>query len=208
MSDVKGLKRTQSPEEKNFKKVKKKPRKRNNSLKTNTKQQNAESPMLSDDGDGKTGNRVLNSIISSSSDSELNEDEHFESSNINNVDKNNPTPRKSLIDPDTIINATLNLSYPYTDHIPNDATKLHLTSTDPQVKLTSLNPIRLSNAINNLADPIEKIQYLKSGNLFIFCKNNKQLNDLLPIKTLVIESKTIEIKFSLAIADQICQGRI
>ena len=94
--------------------------------------------------------------------------------NSSNNGAEEPQPRNTQdnvnknIDPITIpkiSNATLNLAYPYSNQIPNEAKKLHLTCTEQNTKLTNLNPIHLTKSINELSGTVEKIKYLKSGSL-------------------------------------------
>ena len=105
--------------------------------------------------------------------------------------------------------AQINLSGPnINDILPSDARKLFLTRTDTGTKLASMNPILLSKNLNNLAGPVKDIQYLKSGSLFVTCNSPSQMTTLLDISELTMNSITIPIKFSLALADQSVQGKI
>ena len=120
------------------------------------------------------------------------------SPNSHSFDLNSP-PRAAHID----------LSGPkINDLMPSDARKLFLTAADPRVKFSSKNPIQIRNAINALAGPVQDIQYLKSGNLFIVCANKTQMTDLLKLTEMTVNLIKTKIMFSLALADQSVQGKM
>ena len=94
------------------------------------------------------------------------------------------------------------------EKIPIDATKIFLSSNDPRIKLADLNPLTMKKEINKLDKPVQNIQYLRNGNLFINCSDNNQLKKLLEVKTLKINDRTIPVNFSIAKSELFIQGKI
>ena len=92
--------------------------------------------------------------------------------------------------------------------IPLNAKKLFMTSQDNNVKLALLNPISLKRAIIELSGPVENIQFLKTGNLFVTCETNSQLTTMIKKNAISINSKIIPVKFSLAYDELTTQGKI
>ena len=113
------------------------------------------------------------------------------------------------------ISASIDLSYPNPEDIPNHVTKLYLTSTThvnsgEHLPLTKIckDPRLLLQSINNLAGPVDSLQYLPAGSLFVYCKTNQQLKNLITKNEIKIGNKTIPVKFSLALKSQTTMGKI
>lgn len=105
--------------------------------------------------------------------------------------------------------AQIDLSGPMiNDLMPSDARKLFLTSCDPRIKLSNMNPFQIRKALNSLDGPVQDIQFLKSGSLFILCSSQTQMTNLLKISQMTLNSANLAVKFSLALADQSVQGKI
>ena len=64
---------------------------------------------------------------------------------------------------------------PSIQSIPLDAKKLFLTSENPEIKLSLMNPFAIKHAIVNTCGDVENIQFLKTGDLFVTCVDNNQL---------------------------------
>ena len=95
--------------------------------------------------------------------------------------------------------------------LPNNSdpsfSKLYVTSLDPNIKLTRLNPILFKKCLVNLVGEIKNINFLRNGNLFITCPTIVQ-SQLLLTEEIEINGRKIGIKFQVAKHEKSIQGKI
>ena len=102
--------------------------------------------------------------------------------------------------------ARVDLSMRSLTDIPPHTRQILLTSSNPTVPITKVNPISLKDAIDSLCGPVDGVEYLRSGGIILTAKTLDQVRILLSAKSLPPCAPTIET--SVAWSRQFSYGKI
>ena len=90
-----------------------------------------------------------------------------------------------------------------------DNKKIHLISNNEEFTLSKLNPIFFGRALDTVAGKIQELTRLKSGAVFITCKDSEQANEFLKLQVLRYKNETdIPVTAKIALANQTVKGKI
>ena len=119
-----------------------------------------------------------------------------------------PSPTRNEQTQQLPLKAQINTeSQEFLGNLAPDKLKVHLTSK--YTNMSKTNPEQLARAIDDICGQVDSFQPLKSGAIIITCKSTDQVHKLIATKSIKLgQSPNIEIKASIAINSQSCQGRI
>ena len=172
---------------------------------------------MDDKGRKKNGNGAKRSQSTSSN--EGNQPPPKKSSTNNEPSEYSSEDEAGVLSDDCIVNHPIIPATPTQDstqdpaqefqhHENKEATKLFLSSQDKETKLRDLNPLAFRKSLNSLAGPVALYQFIQSGNAFVTCTSNDQLQVLLRIEELKVNEKVIPVKFAIAKNELSVQGKI
>lgn len=94
-------------------------------------------------------------------------------------------------------------------NLPPSTRKVHVRCLDGNISLTKLNPLKLARAIDAVCGPVEGIQHLRTGGLYISCQNLEQVHTMLAAKLLPIaQDLQLPVQITIALNSQTTHGKI
>jgi hypothetical protein len=116
---------------------------------------------------------------------------------ISNTERNKLSAQADLSSPNII------------QDLPPSIRKVYVRCLDDNLTLAKLNPLKLAKAIDTLCGPVQGVQHLKTGGLYISCNTLEQVNTLLAVKLLPIaQDCQIPIQITIALNAQTSLGKI
>lgn len=119
------------------------------------------------------------------------------------TDHNNQTPTTNVamhipIIPTAPTHARLNLKDISNNDIPDSTRKVLLTSTDPSIKLSRMNPCRIKAGIDKICGTIVSIEHQRSGSLLITTSTFEQVQKLLAVNLFPFPPKDVTVNATVS----------
>jgi len=94
-------------------------------------------------------------------------------------------------------------------NLPPSTRKVHIRCLNENISLVKLNPLKLARSIDAICGPVQGVQHLRSGGLFISCHTLDQVNTLLTVKHLPIaQDCQIHVQVTIALSSRTTLGKI
>lgn len=93
--------------------------------------------------------------------------------------------------------------------LPDTTRVVHVQGSSPNTNIAKTNPFKIAKCIDQICGEVQEVQHLKSGGLYITCKNIDQVKILLSATSFTISSEiSIPIKVAIALSNQTVSGKI